>query len=200
MNRKKTKSVSPKKISTASSLAKKQHTSGSVVISAGLLEIYGLGVLIMGDSGVGKSESALELVTRGHRFVSDDVVEVKKTSSGRLMGRAPQLARNFMELRGLGLINIREVFGPRAIRASMPIDLIVQLKKWQMGYEYNRLGLEFPEDYDILGIKIPQLIIPVAPGRNIATLIEVACRVHFLRQRGYHASTEIVQKMKRVMG
>ncbi len=179
--------------------SKRNSVEPMAVISAGLLEIYGLGVLIMGDSGVGKSESALELITRGHRFISDDVVEVKKTTTGRLKGQAPRLTRNFMELRGLGLINIKEIFGAKAVCASIPIDLIIQLKRWHRGDEFDRLGLEFPADYDILGVRVPQLIIPVAPGRNIATLIEIACKVHLLRKKGYHAPQEILRKMERRM-
>ncbi|MCX7973978.1 MAG: hypothetical protein N3B16_05690 [Candidatus Aminicenantes bacterium] len=179
--------------------SKKLEAKNSKIIPAGLLEINGLGVLILGDSGVGKSESALELITRGHRFVADDVVLVKKTRSGKLRGRAPEVARHFMELRGLGLINIKEIFGKKAISYSVPIDLAIYLKRWHRGDEFDRIGLEFPEDYEILGVKIPQLIIPVAPGRNIATLIEIACRVHRLRQKGYLASREIVKRMEKRM-
>lgn len=178
---------------------KTSKTKNSKIISAGLLEIYGLGVLILGDSGVGKSESALELITRGHRFVSDDVVLVEKTKSGKLIGKAPEVARHFMELRGLGLINIKEIFGQKAICPSISIDLAICLKRWHRGDEFDRIGLEFPEDYEILGVKIPQLIIPVAPGRNIATLIEIACRVHRLRQKGYMASQEIIKRMEKRM-
>jgi HPr kinase/phosphorylase len=169
------------------------------VISGGLLQIFGLGVLIVGDSGIGKSESALELIARGHRFVSDDVVHVRRTASGRLIGKAPTLSRFFMEIRGLGIINIKEIFGAKSIGRQSPIDLVIRLKKWHRKREYDRLGLRFPEDLEVLGEKIPQLNIPVAPGRNIATLIEVACKVHILRKRGYHASLEIVKKLERAL-
>ena len=170
-----------------------------VILSGGFLQIFGLGVIIIGDSGIGKSESALELVSRGHRFISDDVVDVVRMSVGRLVGRAPALSRYFMEIRGLGIINIREIFGTRAICRQSQVDLVIRLKKWHRGDEYDRLGLEFPEDYEILGVKIPQLILPVAPGRTIALLIEVACKVHLLRKRGYHASQEIVKKLDRAL-
>ena len=173
--------------------------SARVILSGGFLQIFELGVIIIGDSGIGKSESALELVSRGHRFISDDVVDVARSAAGRLVGRAPALSRYFMEIRGLGIINIREIFGARAICRQSRVDLAIRLKKWQRGDEYDRLGLEFAEDFEILGVKIPQLILPVAPGRTIALLIEVACKVHLLRKQGYHASREIVRKLDRAL-
>ncbi|MBM3292906.1 MAG: hypothetical protein FJY82_00115 [Candidatus Aminicenantes bacterium] len=169
------------------------------VISGGLLRMFGVGVLIIGDSGVGKSESALELVSRGHQFVSDDVVEVRRTRRGRIIGRAPALGRFFMEIRGLGIINIRAIFGRGSTLAASSIDLVIRLKKWTRKKEYDRLGLRFPEDKDILGARIPQLNLPVAPGRNIATLIEVACQVEHLRRRGYQAAEEIVRRLDRAL-
>lgn len=172
---------------------------GRVTLSGGLLQISGLGVLIMGDSGIGKSESALELVSRGCRFVCDDVVHVRKEASGRLMGKAPPLTRHFMEIRGLGIINIKKIFGPKAIAEQSVIDLIINLIKRRRGKEYDRLGLKFPEDYEMLGVKIPQINIPVAPGRNIATLIEVACKVYLLKEKGYHAPQDIVRKLNRAI-
>jgi HPr kinase/phosphorylase len=173
--------------------------SSRVILSGGFLQIFGLGVIITGHSGIGKSESALELVSRGHRFISDDVVELIRRKDGRLVGQSPGLSRYFMEIRGLGIINIKEIFGSKAICRQSKVDLIVWLKKWQKGDEYDRLGLEFPADYEILGVKMPQLIIPVAPGRTIALLIEVACKVHILRKRGYHASHEIVKKLDKAL-
>jgi HPr kinase/phosphorylase len=169
--------------------------SSRLILSGGFLQIFGLGVIITGHSGIGKSESALELVSRGHRFISDDVVEVVRQNNGRLTGRAPALSRYFMEIRGLGIINIKAIYSRKSICRQSKVDLIIVLKKWQRGDEYDRLGLEFPEDFEILGVKIPQLIVPVAPGRTIALLIEVACKVHLLRKKGYHASREIVKKL-----
>jgi HPr kinase/phosphorylase len=169
------------------------------VISGGLLRMFGLGVLIIGDSGIGKSESALELISRGHQFITDDVVHVRKTPSGRIIGRAPTLSRFFMEIRGLGIINIKEIFGAKSISRQATIDLVIRLKRWHRKKEYDRLGLRFPEDHTILGERIPQLNIPVAPGRNIATLIEVACKVHILRKRGYVASAELARKLDRAL-
>lgn len=170
-----------------------------ITISGGLLQIFGLGVLVTGDSSIGKSESALELVSRGHHFISDDVVRIKKNTVGRLVGEAPDLARYFMEIRGLGIINIKEIFGLNAICKQTEINLTINLERWQQGKEYDRLGLKFPEDYKILGQKIPRVNIPVAPGRNIATLIEVACKMYILKEKGYQASQEIIRKLNRAL-
>lgn len=169
------------------------------LIPGGLLSIFGLGVLITGDSGIGKSESALELISRGHRFVSDDVTRVRKTTTGKLMGQSPPLSRYFMEIRGLGIINIKEIFGERRICRNSVLDLIINLKAWEEGREYDRLGLRFPEDCNILGKKIPQINVPVGPGRNIATLIEIACKVHILRKKGYFAPLELTTKIRRAL-
>ena len=169
------------------------------VLSGGLLCIFGRGVLIMGDSGIGKSESALELITRGHLFVSDDIVQIQKDKDGRLVGSAASLSRNFMEIRGLGIINIKKIFGEKSICQKAEIDLIIMLKRWKEGKEYDRLGLKFPGNQKILGIDIPKISIPVAPGRNIATLIEVACKVFLLKQKGYHAAAEITEKLDRAL-
>jgi len=168
------------------------------IISGGLLNVFSLGILIIGDSGVGKSETALELISRGHHFVSDDVTQVFK-KSGRVMGRAPELSRNFMEIRGLGIINIRHIFGAEALRDDAALDLVIVLKKWEEGREYDRLGLEFFGEHIVLDEKIPQLVVPVAPGRNMATLIEVASKVHLLREQGYHAPEEITKTLDRVL-
>ena len=173
--------------------------SDQTTISAGLLKIFGLGTLILGDSGIGKSESALELISRGHQFVADDVVQIRVSPKGDLTGTAPALSRNFMEIRGLGIINIRAIFGPRAIAREAKVDLVIRLKKWRRGYEADRLGLKSGDDMAILGRNIPQLAIPVAPGRNIATLIEIACKVHILRQKGYSAPDEIIRRLDRVL-
>ena len=169
------------------------------IIPGGLLTIFGVGVLITGDSGIGKSESALELVLRGHRLVSDDVTQVKKTTTGKLMGQSPQISRYYMEIRGLGIINIKEILGERALCRKSQLDLIINLKAWEEGREYDRLGLKFPKDCTILGQKIPQINIPVAPGRNMATLIEIACKVHILKKKGYFAPLELTKKIKRTL-
>ncbi len=168
-------------------------------ISAGLLKICGVGTLIVGDSGIGKSESALELIARGHKFIADDVVCIRKAPGGSLRGSAPPVSRNFMEIRGLGIINIREIFGSASVAAAARVDLIIRLKHWRRGFEVDRLGLKVSDEESILGVKVPQLAIPVAPGRNIATLIEVACKVHLLRERGYHAPSEIIKRLDRIL-
>jgi HPr kinase/phosphorylase len=170
---------------------------GQKVISGGMLQVNGLGVLIRGDSGVGKSESALELISRGWRFVSDDVTNIKKMAGDKLMGTSPAISRYFMEIRGLGIINIKQIFGSKYVCKRSKIDLIINLKRWEQDKEYDRLGLELQEKYELLGVKIPQIIIPVAPGRNIATLIEVACKVQILRGKGYHAPQEISNRIDR---
>jgi HPr kinase/phosphorylase len=168
------------------------------IIPGGLLEIFDMGVLIVGDSGVGKSESALELISRGHRFVSDDVTKCW-LSEGKLMGKAPDISQNFMEIRGLGIINILEVFGPQAICPEVEIKLVIKLQRWKEGKEYDRIGLKFPSKFDVFGVKVPQLRIPVAPGRTLSNLIEVACRVHALRVKGYHAPEEIEERLDRAL-
>jgi len=171
------------------------HQAKQGTISGGLLKIYGLGVLITGDSGVGKSECALELICRGHRFVSDDVTQIVRTANNKLIGSAPSLSRDFMEIRGLGIINIRRIFNPKSICRKAEIKLVIKLEKWEQGKEHDRLGLKLTQDYEILDKKIPQITIPVALGRNIAALVEVACKVHILREKGCDTSREIVKKL-----
>jgi HPr kinase/phosphorylase len=167
------------------------------IVSGGLIKIHDLGVLVIGDSGVGKSESALELVSRGWRFVSDDVTRLKKTGPQTVRGEPPELSRYFMEIRGLGVINIKQIFGPESVCRSSEIHLIINLKKWEEGKEYDRLGLK-PQEMAAYGdVQVPQITIPVAPGRNIATLIEVACKVYILRKKGYHAPEEISRRLNR---
>jgi HPr kinase/phosphorylase len=170
-----------------------------VVVSGGLLQIFGLGVLIIGDSGVGKSECALELISRGYRFVSDDVTQIERIKESQLEGTAPALSRNFMEIRGLSIINIQQIFGEQAICQKSNVDLVINLESWDEDKIYDRLGLDAQEEYEILGVKIPQSTIPVAPGRNISTLIEVACKVHILRKKGYHAPQEIIKRLDRAL-
>lgn len=161
--------------------------------------MFDLGVLIIGDSGVGKSETALELISRGHRFISDDVTVVSLDSRGFIIGCAPELSCDFMEIRGLGIINIKEIFGADSIQQSSTIDLVVKLRKWEEGKEYDRLGIKFYGIHNILGQEVPLLNIPVAPGRNMATLVEVACKVHVCKGQGYHAPDDIINKLDRVL-
>lgn len=169
-----------------------------MIIPGGLLRVFGLGVLIVGDSGVGKSESALELITRGHRFISDDVTECYM-ENGRLYGVAPDVSQHFMEIRGLGIINIKEIFGARAVSSREEIRLLIKLQRWEKGKVYDRMGLEFARDRKIVEVSVPQITIPVAPGRNISTLIEVACKVFLLRESGYQAPQEIIDRLDRTL-
>ena len=159
-----------------------------------LVEVYGVGILITGESGVGKSESALELVKRGHRLVADDVVDIRRVSERRLVGEAPQMLRHLMEIRGVGIIDIPNMFGIGAVLPSKSIDLIVHLENWQPGKEYDRLGLE--EEYsEILNVKVPYILLPIRPGRNLAVVLEVAARNLRLKQQGFNAAKELEKRM-----
>lgn len=168
-------------------------------IPGGLLQVFGIGVLIRGDSGIGKSECALELISRGHRFISDDVTQITRTKEGALIGKTPSVSRCLMEIRGLGIINIRKIFGARAVASRAEIGLIIQLEKWGEGKKYDRLGLKSWKDVQILDRKIARIIIPVAPGRNMATLVEVACKVHMLREKGYIAPQDLTKRLNRAL-
>lgn len=152
-----------------------------------LLDVYGVGVLITGESGVGKSESALELIKRGHQLVADDVVDVCRVSETRVVGEAPETVRFFMEIRGIGIIDIRQMYGIGSVLMSKSIDLEIHLEQWNEQKEYDRLGLE--EKYtSIMDVRIPSLVLPVKPGRNLAIIIEVAARNLSLRRMGYSAA------------
>jgi len=161
-----------------------------------LMDILGLGVLITGDSGIGKSECALDLIGRGHRLVADDTVEIRCRGEAILIGTCPELTRHHVEIRGLGLINVTDLFGVSATRSSKRVELIVHLERWDETREYDRLGLDVATT-DILGIAVPLVVMPVAPGRSIAMLVEVAARNHLLRSRGRHAARELVERLER---
>lgn len=163
------------------------------VLHGVLLDLYGLGVLIEGSSGIGKSECALDLITRGHRLVSDDVIEVHRISADRLSGSAPDLLREHLEIRGLGIINIRDLFGVSAISGATKLDLSIRLERWDDAGDVDRLGID-ARSIDILGVTVPQVLIPVSPGRNLATLVETAVRVQLLRLRGYDAAQTFVAR------
>ena len=172
------------------------------IVHGVLLDIYGLGILIVGESGIGKSESALELIERGHRLVSDDVIEVYRDRVARhkdspLMGRSPTLTRYFMELRGLGIINVKDLFGPNSIRMTKSLDLVIKLERWEKLTEVERLGLE-EERYSLLDGEMPLVRMPVGPGRNLAMLIEVAARNHLLKQSGRHPAQRLIRKANKM--
>jgi HPr kinase/phosphorylase len=158
-----------------------------------LMDVYGLGVLIEGASGIGKSECALDLVARGHRLVSDDVVEVRRIGQERIVGSAPELLREHLEIRGLGIINIRDLFGVAAVSTAKNIDLSIRLERWDEASEVDRLGID-AQAIEILGVNVPQVLIPVSPGRNLSTLVETAVRVEMLRARGYDAARNFVAR------
>ena len=164
------------------------------MIHAVLMDVLGLGILIAGESGIGKSECALDLIVRGHRLVADDTVEVRRRQETILIGACPELTRHHMELRGLGVINVKELFGIASTRSSKRIELVVQLERWVPTREYERLGLD-DAFHEILGLRVPLLKMPVAPGRNIAILVEVAARNQLLRQRGHHAARELADRL-----
>lgn len=159
-----------------------------------LVEVYGEGILILGESGVGKSEAAIELVKRGHRLVADDAVEIKKVSDISLVGSSPEIIRHFIELRGIGIIDVKEIFGIGAVKNTEKIDLIINLETWVDGKQYDRLGLE-DEYTEILGIKIPSLLIPVKPGRNLAVIVEIAAMNNRQKRNGYNAAEELNKRL-----
>ena len=152
-----------------------------------LVEVYGEGVLLMGDSGIGKSETALELIKRGHRLIADDAVDIKRISKDELVGSAPELIRYYMELRGIGVINVRHIYGVGAVKPETSIDLVVKMERWEEGKAYDRLGLS-SETYDILGVTLPQVTIPVRPGRNLAVIMELAAMNNRQKKMGFNAA------------
>jgi HPr kinase/phosphorylase len=161
-----------------------------------LMDILGLGVLVVGESGIGKSECALDLVVRGHRLVADDTVELRCRAQSYVLGSCPEPTRHHMEIRGLGLINVQDLFGVASTRTSKRVELVVQLERWEPGREYDRLGID-DAFYETLGIRIPMVRMPVAPGRNVAILVEVAARNQLLRSRGHHAARRLVERLNR---
>ena len=163
-----------------------------------LVEVYGEGVLILGESGVGKSETAIELVKRGHRLVADDAVEIKKVSAISLVGTAPEIIRHFIELRGIGIIDVKKIFGMGAVKDSEKIDLIINIEQWDQTKKYDRLGLN-TEFTEILDIKVPSITIPVKPGRNLAVIVEVAAMNNRQKRMGYNAAEELNLRLTKNM-
>ena len=161
-----------------------------------LMEIYGEGLLLIGESGIGKSEAAVELLKRGHRLIADDAVDIRKVSENTLVGTAPELIRNYVELRGIGIINVAKLFGMGAVRAENDIDLVVNVVPWNTQEVYDRLGLE-DQFMEILGVKIPMNTIPITPGRNLAVILEVAAMNNRQRKMGYNPALEFTQQIDR---
>ncbi len=161
-----------------------------------LVDVLGVGVLVIGKSGIGKSECALDLVMRGHRLVADDIVNIKKKPSGPLYGTGSDIIGHHMEVRGLGIINIKDLFGISAVRARKKLELVVELVEWDEKVEYDRLGVE-EQKYRILDVEVPLLVIPVRPGRNLTTIIEVAARNHLLKEQGHHSARDFQDRLNR---
>ena len=164
-----------------------------------LVEVYGEGILLLGDSGIGKSETAIELVKRGHRLIADDAVEIKRVSDKTLVGSAPELIRHYVELRGIGIVDIRRIFGMGAVKMSEKIDLVVQIEQWNSEKSYDRFGTE--TDYiDIMGLKIPTYTLPVKPGRNLAVILEIAAMNHRQKKMGYNTGAELEERLMAQFG
>ena len=160
-----------------------------------LVEVYGEGVLLLGESGVGKSETAIELVKRGHRLVADDAVDIRRVSD-QLIGKAPELIRHYIELRGIGVIDVQQLFGMSAVILEAQIDLVVHLEQWREDKFYDRFGLD-EETVDILGVELPILTIPVMPGRNLAVIVEVAAMNNRHKKYGYNAAQKLAEELER---
>ena len=161
-----------------------------------LVEVYGEGILILGDSGVGKSETAIELVKRGHRLIADDAVEIKKVSPHELVGSAPPVLKHYIELRGIGVINVAKLFGMGAVKESSNIDLIINMVPWRDGEAYDRLGME-TQYTEILDVKVPSITVPITPGRNLAVIFEVAAMNNRQKRMGYNAAVEFTEQMSK---
>ena len=164
-----------------------------------LVEVYGEGILLLGDSGVGKSETAIELLKRGHRLIADDAVEIKRVSATSLIGRAPEIIRHYVELRGIGIVDVRRLFGMGAVKDSEKIDLIINLETWQEDKMYDRFGLE-EHTTEILGINVPSIVLPVSPGRNLSVVIEVAAMNNRQKKMGYNTAEEFNKRLMESMG
>ena len=172
----------------------RRHLAPRETVHGVLVEVHGEGMLIMGDSGVGKSETALELIKRGHRLIADDAVEILRTSRRSLQGRAPELIRNYMELRGVGVVDIRQLYGVASVKPSAPIDLVVALELWDDSRVYDRLGLE-NERMEILGVSVPMVRVPVRPGRNLAVILELTAINNRQKKTGTNSAEELVRRV-----
>ncbi len=170
------------------------HLAPRITRHGVLVEVYGEGILLLGESGVGKSETAIELVKRGHRLIADDAVEIRRVSSKSLVGTAPDNIRHFIELRGIGIINASRIFGVGAVKLTEKIDLVINMEQWDVNKNYDRMGLE-TQKTEILGLQIPSLTIPVKPGRNLAVIIEVAAMNSRQKKLGYNAAEDLLNRL-----
>ncbi|MBQ7226052.1 MAG: HPr(Ser) kinase/phosphatase [Clostridia bacterium] len=175
----------------------KVHLAPTITRHGVLVEVYGEGILITGDSGIGKSETAIELIKRGHRLIADDAVEISKVSEKTLVGKAPEIIRYYMELRGIGIIDIRRIFGAGAVKETEKIELVINFEPWIEGKIYDRLGIE-TEYVDILGIKVPTINVPVRPGRNLAVILEIAAMNSRLKKMGYNTAKEFNKRLEEI--
>ena len=164
-----------------------------------LVEVYGEGILLLGDSGIGKSETTIELIKRGHRLIADDAVEIKRVSDKTLVGSAPNLIKHYVELRGIGIVDVRRLFGMGAVKETEKINLVIQLENWVEGKMYDRLGMD-EETVNILGLEVPSITIPVRPGRNLAIILEVAAMNNRQKRMGYNTAEEFNNNLLRQMG
>ncbi|MBR5187658.1 MAG: HPr(Ser) kinase/phosphatase [Clostridia bacterium] len=174
------------------------HLAPRITRHGVFVEVYGEGILILGESGIGKSETAIELVKRGHRLIADDAVEIKKVSAKTLVGTAPEIIRYFVELRGIGIVDIRRLFGMGSVKASEKVDMIIKFEHWDKNKIYDRIGLE-QETTNILGIEVPTTTIPVRPGRNLSIILEIAAMNNRQRKMGYNTAEEFNQRMMEQM-
>ncbi|MDY7227549.1 HPr(Ser) kinase/phosphatase [Hyalangium rubrum] len=163
-----------------------------------LMDVFGVGILLLGKSGIGKSEIALDLVMRGHRLVADDIVDVARRKPGAVYGAGNPVIKHHMEIRGLGIINIKDLFGVAAVREQKKIELVIELHEWDPNQEYDRLGVE-DKFLDIIGVDVPLSVVPVRPGRNMATIIEVAARNQLLKHQGHHSAREFAERLNRAI-
>ncbi len=170
------------------------HLAPRITRHGVLVDVYGEGILILGDSGVGKSETAIELVKRGHRLIADDAVEIKRVSARRLVGSAPEIIRHYVELRGIGIVDIRRLFGMGAVKDTESIDLVINLEPWVQGKMYDRLGLD-EQKIEILGLELPVITIPVHPGRNLAIILEIAAMNNRQKRMGYNTAEEFNKRL-----
>ncbi len=164
-----------------------------------LVEVYGEGILLLGNSGIGKSETTIELIKRGHRLIADDAVEIKRVSDKTLVGSAPELIKHYVELRGIGIVDVRRLFGMGAVKETEKINLVIQLENWEEGKMYDRLGMD-EETINILGLEVPSITIPVRPGRNLAIILEVAAMNNRQKRMGYNTAEEFNNNLLRQMG
>lgn len=192
-----TEKTSPIMAALISSL--NMHLAPRITRHGTLVEVFGEGLLLLGDSGVGKSESAIELIKRGHRLIADDAVEIKRVSDKTLVGSSPEIIRHYIELRGIGIVDVQRLFGMGAVKDTERIDLVVQLETWVEGKMYDRLGLD-DECINILGIDLPAITVPVRPGRDLAAILEIAAMNFRQKQMGYNTAEEFSKKLMQQMG